>query len=158
LSSVIPPPILQIADKWFSASCRAQAALHTVEDQRAVITESLKVLSDYCGKAPKGWLGPGLHETLDTLDHLAEAGFRFVCDWPLDEQPVTMKTSSHPVVAMPYNLELSDLPMMVVHQHESQAWLQRAIDHFDWVSSCRRSGSPRCWPKSSPWGASPGVC
>lgn len=109
----------------------AQAALHTVEDQRAVIAESFKVLSDYCGQAPKGWLGPGLHETLDTLDHLAEAGFRFVCDWPLDEQPVTMKTRTQPVVAMPYNLELSDLPMMVVHHHESQAWLQRAIDQFD---------------------------
>jgi allantoinase len=108
-----------------------QAALHTVPDQKKNIRDSFAVLSDYTGKAPKGWLGPGLHETLDTLDYLADAGFKFVTDWPMDEQPVTMQTSSEPIVAMPYTLELSDLPMMVVHQHESRVWLERAIDQFD---------------------------
>ncbi len=108
-----------------------QAALHTVPDQIKNIRDSFAVLSDYTGKAPKGWLGPGLHETLDTLDYLADAGFKFVTDWPMDEQPVSMQTSSGPIVAMPYTLELSDLPMMVVHQHESRVWMERAIDQFD---------------------------
>ena len=108
-----------------------QAALHTVADQRQNIADSFKVLADYTGRAPKGWLGPGLHETLDTLDYLAEAGFRFVTDWPMDEQPVTMKTAAGPMVAMPYTMELSDLPMMVVHQHESRVWLERVKAQFD---------------------------
>ncbi|MEJ8569756.1 polysaccharide deacetylase family protein [Elongatibacter sediminis] len=108
-----------------------QAAIHIVENQRQVIQDSFKVLSDYTGTAPKGWLGPGLHETLDTLEHLAEAGFQYVCDWPMDEHPVTMKTDHGPIVAMPYSMEVSDLPMMVVHQHESDAWLKRARDQFD---------------------------
>ncbi len=108
-----------------------QAALHTVEDQREFIHKSFDILKKYTGKAPMGWLGPGLHETLDSLDYLAEAGFRFVCDWPMDEQPVEMRTRSHPVVAMPYNLELSDLPMMVVHQHESRVWFERVTAQFD---------------------------
>jgi len=108
-----------------------QAALHTVADQQENIRDSFNALSDYTGKPPKGWLGPGLHETLDTLDYLAEAGFKFVTDWPMDEQPVTMRTSSGPMVAMPYSMELSDLPMMVVQQHQSRVWLERAIDQFD---------------------------
>lgn len=108
-----------------------QAALHTVEDQQKNIANAFKVLSDYTGRAPKGWLGPGLHETLDTLDYLAEAGFKYVTDWPMDEQPISMKTTHGPVVAMPYTMELSDLPMMVVHQHESHVWADRAIDQFD---------------------------
>lgn len=108
-----------------------QAALHTVADQQENIRDSFNALSDYTGKAPKGWLGPGLHETLDTLDYLAEAGFKFVTDWPMDEQPVTMRTSFGPMVAMPYSMELSDLPMMVVQQHQSRVWLERAIDQFD---------------------------
>jgi hypothetical protein len=62
---------------------------------------------------------------------LAEAGFRYVVDLPMDEQPVTMKTTTEPVVAMPYTLELSDLPMMVVHQHESRVWYERVVDQFD---------------------------
>lgn len=109
----------------------AQAALHTVEDQLKVIRDTFAVLGEYTGTAPKGWLGPGLHETLDTLDYLAEAGFRFVCDWPMDEQPVRMKTRTGSMISMPYNFELSDLPMMVVHHHESRVWLERTIDQFD---------------------------
>lgn len=109
----------------------AQVPVHLLNNQLESIRKCFEVLQEYTGKAPAGWLGPGLHETLDTLDHLAEIGFKFVCDWPMDEQPVLMKTKSDPVVAMPYNMELSDLPMMVVHQHESRVWLERAIDQFD---------------------------
>jgi peptidoglycan/xylan/chitin deacetylase (PgdA/CDA1 family) len=108
-----------------------QQAMHMVEDQRENIQKSYDTLLAYTGTAPKGWLGPGLHQTLDTLDYLADVGFRFVTDFPMDEQPVTMKTRFEPVVALPYTLELSDLPMMVVHQHESRVWQERAIDQFD---------------------------
>jgi allantoinase len=109
----------------------AQAALHTVPDQRATIRKSFEVIQNYTGKAPQGWLGPGLQETLDTLDYLAETGFKYIFDWPMDEQPVTMRTSAGPIVAMPYTFELSDLPMMVVHHHQSPIWLARVKDHFD---------------------------
>jgi allantoinase len=115
----------------FMAHGYAQAALHTVEDQRAVIRKSFEVIERYTGKAPKGWQGPGLHETLDTLDYLAEAGFRFVCDWPMDEHPVEMQTSAGSIMAVPYSFELSDLPMMVVHTHQSDVWLKRVTDQFD---------------------------
>lgn len=115
----------------FMGHGQVQAALHTVEDQRNNINKSFQILKDYTGQAPQGWLGPGLHETLDTLDYLAEAGFKFVCDWPMDEQPVDMRTSAGPITAMPYSFELSDLPMMVVHQHESRIWLERAKAQFD---------------------------
>jgi peptidoglycan/xylan/chitin deacetylase (PgdA/CDA1 family) len=108
-----------------------QAAMHTITNQRASIRDSFQILSDYAGRAPKGWLGPGLHETLETLDYLSEVGFKYVTDWPMDEQPVTMDAASGPVVAMPYTMELSDLPMMVVHLHESRVWQERAIAQFD---------------------------
>jgi len=109
----------------------AQAALHTASNQAEVIQQAYDVLKEYTGTAPKGWLGPGLHETLETLDYLAETGFKFVCDWPMDEHPVPMKTRSGSMLAMPYNFELSDLPMMVAHQHESHTWLRRLTDQFD---------------------------
>ncbi len=109
----------------------AQAAMHVVADQQEEITNAFATLRDYAGSAPKGWLGPGLHETLDTLDYLSAAGFKYVCDWPLDEHPVMMRTRHAPIMAMPYSLELSDLPMMVVHQHTSDIWLQRVKDQCD---------------------------
>lgn len=108
-----------------------QQALHMVEDQKDNIQKSFDALLAYTGTAPKGWLGPGLHETLDTLDYLSEVGFKFVTDFPMDEHPISMKTRGDPVVALPYTLELSDLPMMVVHQHESRVWQERVVDQFD---------------------------
>lgn len=108
-----------------------QGAMHTVPDQRAAIRQSFEMLQRYTGVAPKGWLGPGLHETWETLDYLAEAGFEYVVDWPMDEEPFEMRTAHGPIVSMPYTLELSDLPMMVVHQHESATWAKRAVDHFE---------------------------
>ena len=42
-----------------------------------------------------------------------------------------MKTAAGPIMAMPYSFELSDLPMMVVHAHTSEVWLERAMDQFD---------------------------
>lgn len=109
----------------------AQAAMHVVENQKEVIQKSFDVLKAYTGKPPKGWLGPGLHETLDTLDYLAQTGFKYVCDWPMDEHPFDMQTSAGPITAMPYSFELSDLPMMAVHAYESDTWLRRTIDQFD---------------------------
>jgi allantoinase len=108
-----------------------QGTVHTLADQNAVIRQTFNVLKQYTGTAPKGWLGPGLHQTWDTLDFLAQAGFQYVVDWPLDDQPFDMNTVAGPIVAMPYTLELSDLPMMVAHQHESSVWLSRVKDHFD---------------------------
>ena len=46
------------------------------------------------GERPRGWLGPGLTETWETPDLLAEAGYDYVCDWVLDDQPVVLKTRS----------------------------------------------------------------
>lgn len=109
----------------------AQTAIHIVKDQQTVIKKAFDVLKEYTGKAPKGWLGPGLHETLDTLDYLSEMGFKYVCDWPMDEHPFEMKTSTGSITAMPYSFELSDLPMMIVHAYESETWLKRTIDQFD---------------------------
>ena len=47
----------------------------------------METLRDFTGKKPKGWLGPGLTETWETLELLKEEGIEYVCDWVNDEQP-----------------------------------------------------------------------
>jgi allantoinase len=108
-----------------------QRPLHLVQDQLAEIKRTFDVIRSYSGLFPLGWLGPGLHETKDTLDHLAAAGFKFVVDWPLDDHPVRMQTEFGDIVSIPYSVETGDLPLMVAHQHESHAWLTRVVDQFD---------------------------
>lgn len=106
-----------------------QGPMHAVPDQAASIAQSYALLKEFTGKAPLGWLGPGMHETDETLDLLAATGFQYVCDWAMDEQPVRMRVTQGSMVAMPYSLEMADLPMMVVHHHESRVWLERVREH-----------------------------
>jgi len=109
----------------------SQSPLHIVDDQKENINRTFQSLKSYTGRAPKGWLGPGLQETHETLDYLSEAGFKYVCDWAMDEHPVDIRTRTGSMVAMPYSFEVSDLPMMLVHHHDSEVWLKRTIDQFD---------------------------
>jgi peptidoglycan/xylan/chitin deacetylase (PgdA/CDA1 family) len=108
-----------------------QGALHTVADQRAVIRDSIELIREFTGKKPKGWLGPGLTETWETLDLLALEGIEYVSDWVNDDQPYEIRTEAGPLVSVPYTLELNDIPMMVIQHHTSDAWVQRAKDQFD---------------------------
>ena len=108
-----------------------QGALHLVPDQRQVIRESIALIREFTGKKPKGWLGPGLTETWETLDVLAAEGIEYVCDWVNDDQPYQIKTTSGTLVSVPYTVELNDIVMMVIQHHPSAEWLQRAKDQFD---------------------------
>ena len=108
-----------------------QGALHLAPDQAKVIRDSITLIEEFTGKKPKGWLGPGLTETWETLELLAQEGIEYVSDWVNDDQPYEIKTAAGPLVSVPYTLELNDIVVMVVQHHASSEWLQRAKDQFD---------------------------
>jgi allantoinase len=108
-----------------------QRALPAVEDQEDMIHRVFKKLRDYSGKDPKGWLGPALAETHDTVDWLHEAGFEYAADWVLDDQPVDLRTTSGTMVGLPYTQELNDLAMQLIQGHRAQEYGDRAIREFD---------------------------
>src|SRR5262249_37215375 len=118
--------------KWeFMGHGVVQGAMHLLPDQRESIRTAVRILEKFTGAKPKGWLGPGLTETWETLDLLREEGIEYVSDWVNDDQPYELRTSAGPIVSVPYSLELNDIPMMVIQHHTSAEWLQRAKDHFD---------------------------
>ena len=108
-----------------------QGPIHKEPDQRAMIHRSMDRLEAFTGKRPVGWLGPGLTQTLETPDLLAEAGVQYIGDWVYDDEPTTLATAHGPLVTLPYTVELNDIPMMLVQHHESDYLLKRAIDQFD---------------------------
>jgi peptidoglycan/xylan/chitin deacetylase (PgdA/CDA1 family) len=114
-----------------NAHAYEQVPMHKLEDQRASIFKTLEVIEKFSGKRPRGWFGPGLTQTFDTIDYLAEAGIEYIGDWVLDDQPCVLKTRHRPIVALPYNFEVHDIAMMAIQQHESSAFLRRATDQFD---------------------------
>jgi len=110
-----------------------QVPMHKVEDQRGVIMRAMDMIEKFAGQRPRGWFGPGLTQTFDTLDYLSEAGVEYIGDWVLDDEPVTLKTAHKPVVALPYNFEIHDIVMMALQHHTSDIMYVRARDHFEWL-------------------------
>ena len=119
----------------FNAHAYEQIPMHKLEDESASIKKTVKVIKNFSGKAPRGWFGPGLTQTYTTIDYLAEAGSEYIGDWVLDDQPVWVKTTSKPIVALPYNYEVHDIVLMAIQNHTSEVFLQRALDYFETIYS-----------------------
>jgi len=108
-----------------------QGPIHKEEDQPGMIRRSLDTLEKFTGTRPVGWLGPGLTQTLDTPEHLAAAGVRYIGDFVYDDEPTEIRTAHGPLVTLPYTVECNDIPMMIVQHHEAAYWRQKCIDAFD---------------------------
>ncbi|HSD40990.1 MAG TPA: polysaccharide deacetylase family protein [Burkholderiales bacterium] len=108
-----------------------QGPMHKVEDQRAAIRDTIAAIREFTGKAPRGWESPGLTETYETIDFLAEEGIEYVADWVLDDQPVYIRTRKGPVVSVPYTVETNDIPIMVIQHNSAEEMLKRGVDHFE---------------------------
>lgn len=78
------------------------------EQEAALIRYCLDTLEKATGKRPVGWLGSGLAETWNTLDHLVDEGCLYVSDWVNDDQPYRMKVDSGELVYLPYSYEVND--------------------------------------------------
>ena len=108
-----------------------QRNMQKVENEREDIAKTTEVIRAFTGKRPRGWLGPGLTETWETPDLLADAGYDYVCDWVLDDQPVMLKTRTRPILNVPYTQECNDVAMMLIQHHEAGEYYRRALDQFE---------------------------
>ncbi len=108
-----------------------QRAMNLEEDEGDVIRRTIQLIKETSGKAPRGWMGPGLAETFDTPDILAEEGIEYVCDWVNDDQPYPMKVKKGSLISIPYTLEINDIPMYLIQNHPSPEIFNRCRDQFD---------------------------
>lgn len=79
-----------------------------VSEEQEMIRRAVDEISTFQGWPPRGWLGPGLSETLHTLDFLRAAGIEYTCDWVNDDQPFRMRNGLY---SIPYTIELNDRPL-----------------------------------------------
>jgi peptidoglycan/xylan/chitin deacetylase (PgdA/CDA1 family) len=105
--------------------------MHRLADQSAAIAETIAAIRAATGNAPRGWLSPGLAETDETPDLLAEAGIEYVADWVFDDQPVPVHTRSGRLISVPYTVEVNDLVINAAQQRRSSDILRRGRDQFD---------------------------
>jgi len=103
----------------------------TLEQERACIMEATQAIAKHEGKNPSGWLAPYISQTHHSLDLLKEAGYRYMMDWPLDDQPVWFKTAHGPILSIPYSHDLNDSFECVSRRTPSQLYCDSLIDQFD---------------------------
>ncbi|HYM92346.1 MAG TPA: polysaccharide deacetylase family protein [bacterium] len=108
-----------------------QRPLPLEPDERAAIRRTVASIRRATGAAPRGWLSPGLAETWDTLDLLAEEGIEYVADWANDDQPYEMRVKRGRLVSVPYSLEINDIPMFLAQHHAAEELFRRTRDQFD---------------------------
>ena len=109
-----------------------QKNMQKVDDEAEAIRLTTEAIRSLTGRPPRGWLGPGLTETWQTPDLLQEAGYDYVCDWVLDDQPIDLATRSGKTIAgIPYTQECNDVAMMLIQHHSAREYYDRAMDQFE---------------------------
>jgi peptidoglycan/xylan/chitin deacetylase (PgdA/CDA1 family) len=118
-------------------------------DERKMIQDCTQQLTDQEGIAPTGWMSPWLSNSAVTMDLLQEAGYRYVMDWTMDDQPVWLKTRNGRILSMPYPVETNDNRAIVWYRHTATAFTDMIIDGFDeMLEQAEKDGHPVVCPIS----------
>jgi allantoinase len=102
-----------------------QKSMQEEADEAELIELAVEKIEAFTGTKMRGWLSPGLKETVDTPDILKNIGLDYVCDWVIDDLPTWMTTMHGPLIAMPYNLEINDSIIYAIEKHSSPELYQR---------------------------------
>jgi len=101
-------------------------------DERALIADATSRLAGAEGRPPEGWLGPWISHSHVTPDLLAEAGYRYLLDWCMDDQPIWFRCrGGRRILAVPYPQEVNDIPRIAGRKIGGDAFADIIVDQFD---------------------------
>ncbi|WP_426434601.1 polysaccharide deacetylase family protein [Bradyrhizobium genosp. P] len=108
-----------------------QGVLSAADEQR-LIEEATDVIARAEGERPVGWLGPWISQSPITPDLLAEAGYHYLLDWCMDDQPVWFSTrNGGRILSIPYPQELNDIPSIVGRKDSGEQFATMISDTFE---------------------------
>jgi allantoinase len=96
-----------------------------------LIAETTRTIEEAEGSRPRGWLSPWISESRATPDLLVEAGYDYLLDWCMDDQPVWMHAGSGRILSVPYPQELNDIPAIVARKDSPSQFADSIVDAFD---------------------------
>lgn len=101
-------------------------------EERSLIAEATARLEVEEGRPPEGWLGPWISQSHITPDLLAEAGYRYLLDWCMDDQPIRFRCrGGSRILAVPYPQEVNDIPQIAGRKIGGDAFADIIVDQFD---------------------------
>jgi allantoinase len=76
-------------------------------------------------------MGSGAYETPHTPDLLKELGYKYLMDWPMDDQPVWLRTRAGPLLSVPYPIELNDAQVIIHRRQDASDFCDMIVDQFE---------------------------
>ncbi|APG61663.1 polysaccharide deacetylase [Sphingorhabdus lutea] len=98
--------------------------------ERAIIEQSLEILTKAIGEKPSGWLSISRSQSWRTADILTENGVKYCCDWVNDELPYRFNNG---LINLPLNHEISDRQIISVQQQSANNYAASMMDAFHWL-------------------------
>jgi len=100
-------------------------------DEERILREVTETIARREGAPPAGWMGSGAYETAHTPDLLKELGYKYLMDWPMDDQPVWLRTRAGPILSIPYPIELNDAQVIIHRRQDASDFCDMIVDQFD---------------------------
>jgi allantoinase len=100
-------------------------------DEERILREVTDTIARHEGRAPRGWFGAGAYETAHTPDLLKELGYTYLMDWPMDDQPVWLRTRSGRILSVPYPIETDDAQAVIHRKWSAAMFADAVVGQFD---------------------------
>jgi len=97
-------------------------AYQTREEEARDIERCVEALTRTAGSRPLGWVSPRCTPSASTTELLAERGFLWHNDFFDTDLPRTVETKASPIVAVPFTMEVNDMPLYVRYGAEPEAF------------------------------------
>jgi peptidoglycan/xylan/chitin deacetylase (PgdA/CDA1 family) len=99
-------------------------------DEARLLRAVTEAIAAHEGAPPAGWMGAAMRESAATPDLLRELGYRYLLDWPMDDQPVWLRTRAGTLLALPVPLEMDDALHVVQRRGDAAAFCDMLNDQF----------------------------
>jgi peptidoglycan/xylan/chitin deacetylase (PgdA/CDA1 family) len=99
--------------------------------EKADLHRCLEALETTSGMRPRGWISPRCTPSAHTTGLLRAAGLSWHSDFFDEDLPRVVQTEAGPITAVPFTMEVNDMPMSVRYGNEPEAYtrtLQRILD------------------------------
>jgi allantoinase len=100
-------------------------------DEERLLREVTDIIARHEGHPPVGWKGAAMRETVWTPDLLKALGYTYLMDWPMDDQPVWLRTRAGPLLALPAPVEVDDAVHVVQRRGDATAFCDMLVEQFD---------------------------
>jgi hypothetical protein len=117
-------------------------AYQTKEEESSDLERCTQALEQASGMRPRGWLSPRCTPSADTSELLARAGYLWHADFFDGDLPRLLDTAAGSITAMPFTMEVNDMPLYVRYGNEPEAFtriLERILSGWP-----RLGGQPGC--------------